>query len=229
MLDEFSAYIDFVLDPTGAEKGNVTVNYTANYEDTEEFYQKDGDDYVLDKDGKKQLDYSKFVYASGKIELGETDANALRGNVFNKETKQNKVLGAVNELQFAYTTDTSVLSQYVGYSVSVGETSYIKEFEYAAQQAIAQGAGAFSVCAGDYGWHLIYVTYTFTPESEQYSPDWTKVTVEGTFENLFYEWVKTSNIANISTNRRTQIITRYNVEETVTKYVDRYQDLLDMQ
>ncbi len=229
MLDEFSAYIDFVLDPTGAEKGNVTVNYTANYEDTEEFYQKDGDDYVLDKDGKKQLDYSKFVYASGKIELGETDANALRGNVFNKETKQNKVLGAVNELQFAYTTDTSVLSQYVGYSVSVGETSYIKEFEYAAQQAVAQGAGAFSVCAGDYGWHLIYVTYTFTPESEQYSPDWTKVTVEGTFENLFYEWVKTSNIANISTNRRTQIITRYNVEKTVTKYVDRYQDLLDMQ
>ena len=40
--------------------------------------------------------------------------------------------------------------------------------------------------------------------------------------------VKTKNISNISTTRRTQIITSIKSDDTVSKMQDRYQDLLDM-
>lgn len=231
MLGEFSNYIAFVLGSTN----NVTTNKVTDYGATTEFFKMNGSEYALDKKKKKQVDYSKLIYATGSVSFGTeagSSAEDLRTNVFNPESVQNKVLSAVNELQYAYTTDTGVLSKYVGYSVDVGETSYIKEFEYAAQQAMKTGAGSFAVCAGDYGWHLIYVTYTFTPDAKQYgaNPDWAgNIGKESTFENLFYEMVKSTDIKDVSTTRRTEITVKYNVEDkTVTKYVDRYQDLLDM-
>ncbi len=229
MLSEFSGYIDFVL----GSSNNVSVNKTTNYGTTEEFFKKNDDGYILDKNKKKQVDYNKLVYAKGQVSFGDDarEESALRVNVFNPESTQNKVLSAVNELQYAYTTDVSVLSQYIGYSVDAGETSYIKEFEHAAHEAVKTGAGSFAVCAGDYGWHLIYVTFIFSPEQMQYgeTPDWTNnIDKEGTFENLFYEMVKSTDIKDVSTTRRTEITIEYNLDSTVEKFVDRYQDLLDM-
>ena len=77
---------------------------------------------------------------------------------------------------------------------------------------------------------MIYVTYTVSNTGhKQYAPNWAEnVEKEGTFENLFYEMVKTKNISNISTTRRTQIITSIKSDDTVSKMQDRYQDLLDM-
>ncbi len=163
------------------------------------------------------------VFQTGRDDEGE-DLEGVDQSI------QNKVLSAVNELQFAYTTDTSVLSQYIGYSVTTGDdTGYIKEFEYAAQKAIAEGAGHFIVCAGDYGWHLIYVTYTFDNEGgAQYEPDWTRVNQEGTFEYYFYEYVKSNDLGTVSTTRRSYLLTLFNTDDTVTKYEKRYQDLLDL-
>ena len=138
-------------------------------------------------------------------------------------------MSAVNELQFAYTTDTSVLSNYIGYSLSAYDTSYIKEFEYAAKKAVAGGVGTFAVCAGDYGWHLIYVTNVFKAEGGAvYEPDWKNIEVEGTFENLFFEWIKGNDLSDVSTTIRTKILNDYNKDTTVTKYQSRYQDLLDL-
>ncbi len=209
MLEEFSAYINYVL---GGENTAYEVN--GSYYETADFY-KDGSD--------DEIDYSKFVYATGKVDFGEFN----RADLFNATTAQYKAMSAVNELQYAYTTDTSVLSQYIGYSVSAYDTSYIKEFEYAAKLAISKGAGAFTVCAGDYGWHIIYVTYTFEA-GETYEPDWTRISTEGTFENLFFEWMKTNDLSDVSTTRRTKIISDFNTDSTVTKYVKTYKDLLGL-
>lgn len=214
MLDEFSAYINYVLgDGTGSR---VNINKTSGYYDKTDFMKK-----VDDKD---EVDYSLFLYATGNV----TGLDFKRSNLLNSTTDQYKAMSAVNELQFAYTTDTSVLSQYAGYSVSAYDTSYIKEFEYAAKYAVQKGAGNFAVCAGDYGWHLIYVTYTFDG-GDTYTPDWANnIETEGTFENLFYEWCKSNALADVSTNRREKIINEYNKDSTVTKYQKRYQDLLDL-
>lgn len=230
MLEEFSAYIDYVLGNDSAANYTIDQNYY-NTKGTD-FYKNGGE---KNSDGVIEVDYSKFVYAEGKVELGLGDSAEFenRANLFNKNSNQYKAMAAVNELQYAYTMDSGVLSQYVGYTVEHGDTSYIKEFEYCAKQAIGNGAGSFAVCAGDYGWHLIYVTYTFSTkgneDGEQFKPDWAnKIDEEGTFENMFFESVKKSDIANISTTRRTQIVTKYNLDKTVVKYESRFKDLLEI-
>lgn len=241
MLKEFSSYIDYVLgsnnsvsflaDENGLtydlQNGNSAYyNYKGN-----QFYKNDG---AKNEDGKVEIDYSKFVYAYGKVGFGGANTPAeLRAQTLYKETDQYKVMAAVNELQYAYTTDTGVLSQYLGYSVNAGDTNYIKEFEYAAHKAVNNGTGSFAVCAGDYGWHLIYVTYTFEiPQSgeyngEVYNPQWENIEVEGTFENMFYEWIKSNNVSATSSTVSSALVKRFVTDDTVTKYESRYQDYLD--
>lgn len=218
MLDEFSAYIDFVL-------GNAAG--TTKYTKLDSYNVTDADDYYTD-DSKKEIDYSKFAYAEGKVDFG----TASKLDMFVKDSKQYLAMSAVNELQYAYTTDTGVLSQYIGYSVSAYDTSYIKEFEYLAQKAVHDGAGTFSVCAGDYGWHLIYVTDTFDIAGGEVYADaqWTqeRVETEGTFENRFYNWVKDSELSNISSIKYSSLIQQYAGSTTVTLYEDKYKDLLEL-
>lgn len=219
MLDEFSAYIDFVLDKTGSVKINKTAGY---YDEKQSFYKE-----KESADDEDEIDYSNFVYASGNVVFGDFD----KANLFKTDTPQYKAMSAVNELQFAYTTDTSVLSQYIGYSVSAYETSYIKEFEYACKQAIANGEGSFVVCAGDYGWHIAYVTYAFDVNGGNVfgeQPNWDNMQVEGTFENLFYEWIKSTSISDITNKRRDQIISDFNNDSSVEKFEKRYKDLLEL-
>lgn len=217
MLEEFSDYIDFIL----GGSGNVETTKTSNYYETEDFHK------AGQENGETKLDYSKFVYASGKV---TSVAGSSIADLYKKNSDQYKVLSAVNELQYAYTTDTGVLSNYVGYSVDAADTNYIKEFEYASQKVINEvGVGGFAVCAGDYGWHLIYVTCTFDAGNVDYEPDWeNNITVEGTFENLFYEWVKDKKIAESQGTRQNAILTQFNINKTVKKYQKAYQDLLDL-
>ncbi len=229
MLKEFSDYIDYVL----GTSNNVTFDNGYTLGTPNDAYYAVDNFYADPSDAKNtKLDYSKFLYATGSVNVkasGEA-VTATHANLYDTNSAQYKVLSAVNELQYAYTTDDGVLSHYVGYSVDAGSTSYIKEFEYAAQKVINEvGAGGFAVCAGDYGWHLIYVTYTLDSAAEQYSPDWTKIDEEGdSFEKLFYEWIKSKNIADISTKRQNEILKQFNIDKTVTKYQKAYQDLLDL-
>lgn len=223
MLDEFVSYVNYVL---GGEKVEVhagdsltgsTSDFSGYYAVTD--FTKDGDD--------KEIDYSKLVYATGKVSLTDTS----KENMYVSTSDRYKAMAAVNELQFAYTTDTGILSNYLGYSISAYETSYIKEFEYAAQQALRMGVGAFKVCAGDYGWHLIYVVDTFSWEGGNvYSPEWTKerIETEGTFENKFYEWIKDSTLSNEVSIKRSEIIEGYSNDTTVVKFEKTYQDLLEL-
>lgn len=230
MLKEFSDYINFVL---GTDAVEFDGGYTLGAENTA--YYENGSVFTKNADGEDEVDYSKLIYASGKVNFGDDKGEDYnRANLFDKEGARYKALSAVNELQYAYTTDTGVLSQYIGYQVEAGDTSYIKEFEYAAHQAVANGAGTFYVCAGDYGWHLLYVTYTFDTKTggkdgqAQYAPDWSNIGKEGTFENIFYEWIKSNDVGDASSARRNWIIKKYVGDDTVTKYEKRYKDLLNL-
>ena len=224
MLGEFEAYLEYVL---GGDKVEIyagdslsgsTTDFTGYYGITD--FTKEGDE--------KEIDYSKFVYATGKVNL----ENTSKEDMYVATSDRYKAMAAVNELQFAYTTDTGILSQYLGYSISAYETSYIKEFEYAAQQALRMGTGTFKVCAGDYGWHLIYVVDAFSFDGgEVYKPSWTKerIETEGTFENKFYEWIKESTLSNEVSTKRSEIIQLYSNDNTVTKYENAYKDLLEIE
>lgn len=217
MLSEFTKYVNYVLGYSAVSSDD---DVTDAYNNVTTYYKENSDD---------EIDYSKFVYASGKVDLTDSNAeSAFKETMFVTTTARYKAMAAVNELQYAYTTDTSVLSQYIGYTVGADTTSYIKEFEYAAQTAVKRGAGSYVVCAGDYGWHLIYVTDTFSAAGgEVYSPSFTEdnITTEGSFEYKFYEWLKDTYLTNVSTKRQSIIIQNFGGDSTVKIYTDRFEDL----
>lgn len=226
MLNEFSAYINYVLggDKVSVYAGDDTTSALTGVNEAYynvESFTVDGDD--------TEIDYSKLVYATGRVDLG---ANSGRSDMFDVTTDRFKAMAAVNELQYAYTTDTGVLSQYVGYTVSAYTTSYIKEFEYAAQQAIRMGVGSFKVCAGDYGWHLIYVTDAFDCKGGaaygEVSFTVGRVEKEGTFENRYYNWLKDSTLTNEATLRQSDILRKFNTSDAVKVYESAYKDLTEL-
>ena len=223
MLEEFAAYINFVMGGDGNVAYNAGDKLDASATDFLSYY----DQTKFTKGDGKEIDYSKLVYATGKV----TFANQSREDMFVADSDRYKAMSAVNELQYAYTTDTGVLSQYIGYTVSAYDTSYIKEFEYAAQQALRMGAGAFKVCAGDYGWHLIYVTETFDfAGGEVYKPvfNQTRIETEGTFENRFYNWYKDSSLTNEVSLKRAEVLKQFNTEATVKVNTKAYKDMSEL-
>lgn len=84
-------------------------------------------------DNIKNKNYEFAIYYEGKVDLGSGSNSA---NYLVKDNVSYKALSAVNELMFAYTTDTAGLNTYFGYSVETKEenSGYVAEFEYAAQK-----------------------------------------------------------------------------------------------
>ncbi|MGN0806337.1 MAG: hypothetical protein ACI4MC_04795 [Candidatus Coproplasma sp.] len=222
MLDEFVSYVNYVL---GGDKASYSYGDVLGGTATKDDYYATTD--FTKADDKDEIDYSKLVYATGMVTLSDVSD----GNMFVKDGERYKALSAVNELQYAYTTDTGILSRYIGYSVSAYSTSYIQEFEYAAQQALRMGVGAFKVCAGDYGWHIIYVTDTFSYEGgATFTPVFSQenVETEGTFENRFYEWIKQSDLTNEATLKRSEIVRNFVNDDTVKTDKSVYKDLSEL-
>lgn len=223
-LTEMEEYVEYIM---GGD--TVTISHNDAYDVTspEQYYTAETADEPDEADRK--IDYSRFVYATGKVEIGDTSLSSL----FIRDGAAYKALTAVNELQYAYTTDTGVLSNYIGYSVSAYETDYVPEFEYAAQAAVDEGAGTIYVCGADYGWHVIYVTATFSREGGAvYGDDisWTveDVTTEGTFQNMYYTWMKDSILTNVDTNNRLVINQNFGGETSIELFEDAYSDLLGL-
>lgn len=230
-LTELENYVEYIM---GGDTVSIQKEDSYNVSSYTDYYTEETAD--LEDESQRKIDYSRFVYATGKVDVGldDTDLSSFLSTMFVEDSAAYKAMSAVNELQFAYTTDTSILSNYIGYSISAYETKYIPEFEYAAQTAISEGAGTIYVCAGDYGWHVIYVTATFdTAGGAVYGEDiaWTadEVLTEGTFQNLYYTWIKDSTLTNVTTNRRSVINERFGGDSTITKYEDAYRDLLEIE
>lgn len=211
-INEMEEYIDFVLGVDANADKAVGTKLDA-YDTT---------DYADDND---VVDYSKFMYYEGKVALDNTKAS----DFFNPTVDQYKALSAVNELMFAYSTDTGCLNTYMGYSVSPYQTNYVAEFEYAAQYAVAHatdaGVGKYVVCATDYGWHIIYVSFVYTAEDVYGGYVEAEKDIEGTFSNMFYESLKATFASNYQSEIQNEVLNTYNNDTNVTRYVDRYKDL----
>ncbi len=220
--------IDMFLDELkGYLKDNGVVEFTVENEtypngEGAEYYQRDVSQYYKDGDLKKEVDYSKFLYYEGKIAGFENfDVN----KIFEKGSRENAAMSVINELSFAYNTDTAGLNTYLGYAVSPNNTDFVKEFEYAAQRAVAGGAGTITVAPSDYGWHIMYCTFSYSGNNTPYRFDWNDIEKEGTFSNLYYEALKASNLESYSTDLRASIITSFDNDACVTLYENRYKDL----
>ncbi len=219
-LSEMEGYVKFAQYGDGQKLGFEMTPKFADYYDEEErvsYYDENGD-----------VDYSKFVYATGKI----TGDDAFDPNkIFVAGSWENTAMSVINELSFAYNTDTAGLNTYLGYSISPDKTSYMAEFEYAAQEVCKEGAGSFAVVPTDYGWHIIYCTFSFADVvgtdggAFKFVPE--DIETEGSFSNLYFETLKSTTVSTYATNRQTEAINTY-VDACSTIYTAKFQDLLDL-
>lgn len=216
-ITEMESYINFVVDGD-ANSGRATGGKVSDY---------DTPSYDTDKDGKVDK-FSDFVYYEGEVSL--TDEEKKPANHFVESNNAYKALSAVNELMFAYSTDTGCLNTYFGYAVSPYKTDFVSEFEYAAQKVVQKGVGSYIVAPSDYGWHIIYCSYKFTGGEVYGGYDHAQATgdakVEGSFSNMFYESLKATSATNHATAMQNTVLNKH--KDAVTFYTKRYQDLLDL-
>ena len=196
-----------------------TINAVA---DNTTYYNRSVSDYYTESGA---VDYSKFVYYAGQVNFTNGfDANQF----FLAGSAENVAYSVMNELSFAYNTDTAGLNDYFGYVISTGATDYVPEFEYAAQYVCRQGAGSYVVVPSDYGWHVIYCTFSFVADEEgnviaPYTLNWDDRATEGTFSYLFYEALCADLVSEYASIRQSNAIEDF--KDCAVVYEDRYADL----
>ena len=222
-IDGFLSEMKDYLTSVGTAKGFRIAESYKEYNESGSYY--DTAKKYYNDDGT--VDYSKFIYAEGKIESTDGDAYDIN-SLFDASSWENAALSVINELSFAYNTDTAGLNTYLGYSISPFKTSYMPEFEYAAQRAVKNGAGSFNVVPTDYGWHIIYCTFSFhdtpTGANSPYAFNYADIEKEGTFSYNYFEARKADAVSAYSTNMQTAAINEY-VDACTTVYNDRFADL----
>ncbi len=208
-IDEMIGYTEFAVGT--AAPHTLLLDNSANYY-TREYYNNIQPNGVLDA--------KRFIYKAGRFAM---DFNA--NTMFMESSVSNQVMSVINELMFAYNTDTAGLNTYLGYTVSAYDTSYVSEFEYAAKYAVSNGVGTYAVVPSTYGWHVIYCTFAYG-SGEVYSFDWSEIETEGSFSQKFYEALKDSDSGSLTAMRESEIVNKYSNDECVATYPSRYKDLI---
>ena len=240
-ISEMEGYINYVANGFKTSDASDYVNYiTQNgwYTDGSEnswtgsngnaFFAVASDKFEKSSATDRSI-YNHTIYYKGHVN-GVSDIS--KSNTLVKDKISYKALSAVNELMFAYTTDTAALNSYYGYSLQVdASSSYVAEFEYAAQQAISEGAGTYYVVGTDYGWHIIYVTFTFDGSANEtyggFNAD--DMFKEGTFSYLFYQNFKSSTVSTYIENRSDDVLTKLHNDSVVTLFPKAYEDISSIQ
>ncbi|MDE6676858.1 MAG: hypothetical protein K2K12_04010, partial [Clostridia bacterium] len=214
-IDDFIDEMEGYLKSAGLTISNVEAKRSDYYTQTN-YYNTDN-----------KVEYKNFVYYAGKVGFGKDfDANQM----FVAGTPENNAFSIINELSFAYNTDTAGLNPYLGYSIVTGKTSFVDEFEYASQKACEGGAGTYYIVPSDYGWHIIYCTFSFKDNGKgeirpfDYNHDDREK--EGTFSYYFYESIKADKVSEYSSNRQNMITNAYSDCKTI--YEKAFNDLLNI-
>jgi hypothetical protein len=218
-IPEMEGYINYLLEKSGSSKRAsgtwLDSQYGANAYNTNYY-------------NGETVSYDKFMSYAGKVDglKGSFDAD----NYFYKGAEGNyndsyTVASAVNELMFAYSTDTGCLNTYFGYAVSPYKTDFVKEFEYAAQYVVKEGVGTYAVTLTDYGWHIVYCTFAYQG-GEVYTYNANDKETKGTFSYMFYETMKNNAATTAATSVQNNVMNKYSA--SAIRYVEKYQDLLDL-
>lgn len=221
-IAEMESYINFVAD------GDKASGRASGLADAD-FYNVTASSFGS---SDNKIDYAKTVYYKGKADIGYTTetAKSFAADYMTKDSLSYKVFSAVNELMFAYSTDTGCLNSYLGYSIASKQesTDYVKEFEYAAQEAITEGGpGTYYVVGTDYGWHIIYVSFVYTGGNTYEGFNYSERNDENTFSYFFYQSQKASLAESYCEDLAGVIFDRMETSKSVvTKYEDRYSDLM---
>lgn len=231
-ITEMQAYINYVAGADVAsgsyysgKDASGKASWTAST--GEAFYNVTASDFL--KEDGRTIDQSANVYYKGAV-AGVADVS--KADYLVEDEISYKALSAVNELMYAYSTDSGCLGTYYGYSIESIETAtdYVDEFEFAAQDLITNsGVGSYAVVATDFGWHIIYVTFVYDgglTYKDGFVYD--ERNTEGTFSYYFYQANKQSLAEDYASDRQSEYDKLLNNDSSVVRYESRYSDLLSM-
>ena len=216
-LNELDGYLGFIDEDLSLEESSRDGA----------FYTRTASDFVLNVSSTEgtEYDFSKTIYYKGSVAgLGDVTPSSLLA----ADSASYNAISVFNDLMFAYSTDTGCLNTYLGYSIAAEgySTSYVEEFQYAAQEAVAAGTGTVYVVLTDYGWHIIYVSLQL-PAEEVYAGgfDYDARNDEGTFSYYFYQALKDEVSSSYTSEMQNRVIDLLNNDSNVTIYESRYSDL----
>ena len=175
------------------------------------------------------LDYDAFCALANRI-LGVSDV-ALGMNV-GVVADYDAVKGGVEDLKYAFSTDTGNLGKYLGYLYSpyTSESNYVQAFASAAKEVAQAGKGAYKMFASkEYGLHIVVCTEKAS-EYGQYASEADFVADLDDAESFAARYKKASDDMVKSTyisKLATSLTTKYsNDAKYVTKYEKTYKDLI---
>lgn len=95
-----------------------------------------------------------YVYNNESLVAGATDNNIYAA--YTRADKPAEYDAKMNELLFAFSTDSGSLNTYKGYVIKPENTEYVKTFGDAGKALLEEGGSSYKVVASDYGYHFMF-------------------------------------------------------------------------
>ena len=156
--------------------------------------------------------------------------------------------GKINELLFAFSTDSGSLNTYKGYVISPNNTEgWVTDFAEAGKTLLTLGGNSYIIVASDYGYHVLFFSQKFevggAETLQEYvglsedaaSAKYTEILEKWDDEDLdkedflylFADATISAKVSSRFTNYQNSVINTYKDDESkVTIYSERYSDLL---
>lgn len=135
---------------------------------------KDKDDYVAKYaiSSLKEFTLNQFVDFMDQYVYGSKQTNVKTSsdsiNIFKKVNTSANVSEydeKINELLFAFSTDSGSLNTYKGYAIEPkpdeGSETYVQEFADAGRELLEMGGRSYIMVATDYGYHVMFYSQAF--------------------------------------------------------------------
>lgn len=206
------------------------------------------DDFIAFMDEYLGINSSNAAISTNVSSNVYRKADVVKGTVQEYDEK-------INELLFAFSTDSGSLNTYKGYVIAPepdldGKDQWVKEFADAGRELLNMGGNSYIIVASDYGWHIMFYSEILTVDSncETLTEYLNKITGENKTEEEwetyysemladwdnadedFYLYTLATATANIDTklnNTENQIIKQYKYNSNyIVKNEKAYKDLM---
>lgn len=268
----YSGY-DFEFDAT-AETGVFTGDYTfakdkanslpfqgkldlLNAED------KDEEDYVASYKIKETTEFGLanfvefmegYVYGASQADVNNGNANVYKAVQYNGAVSEYDA--KINELLFAFSTDSGSLNTFKGYGIKpapdgANKEEYVTEFATMGRELLEMGGNSYVMVATDYGYHVLFFSEKFTVDygfdsltkyldSEYGAKDWqaefAKMIADfdeyeetDTYLYMLFNSLTANKVNAALTKNQNSLLDKYLHNEAtkgVTLYKDTYKDLV---
>lgn len=192
-------------------------------------------------------------YVYGSVQTGETTTNPSIYKKVNTNVANDEYDERINELLFAFSTDSGSLNTYMGYTIQpipdgANTETYMQEFADAGRELLAMGSNSYIIVATDYGYHVMFYSQVFDGYNCETLDEYLTtigINAESEWETMMSDYANyddqdgylfslTESVVSIELNNRMtseqrKIINKYVYDEEtsgVVKYESRYADLL---